>query len=76
MAFAPVPELQSRTEQRKRYAIPVRIELAEGDLDTHDRRFADLMGKLDKLNARATSLLIAMVTTTIMLAGNLVWVHH
>lgn len=66
------PEVQSRTSARARFALPVRVELAEGDLDTHDRSFARLESKLDKLNARAMGLLISMVTSSILLAVDLV----
>lgn len=66
------PELTPRTEQRKRFALPVRVELAENDLDTHDRAFSRMESKLDKLNARATGLLISMTTATLLLAIDVV----
>lgn len=68
MAAVQLPDLPSRTEQRRRFAVPVRVELAETDLDNHDRRFAEVMGKLDKLNARAIGILISMMTTSVLLA--------
>lgn len=69
---AVLPDLPTRTTQRRHFSVPVRVELAEADLDTHDRTFGRLESKIDKLNARAVGLLVSTLTATLFLAIDIV----
>ena len=61
-----------RNERRRSWSESVRIEAAEQDLDTFDDQFVSLNNKIDRLTARATGLLIALTSSAILLAINLV----
>ena len=61
----------TRTEQRKRWTPDVRIELLESDADRGDANFAELERKLGKIMAVCVSILVALVTSSVLLALNL-----
>lgn len=61
----------SRPDQRRGWELPIRLELAERDLDEHETTFAALEARLSKIMAVCVSILVALVTSSILLAVNL-----
>ena len=60
-----------RTEQRRHLAIPLRVERLEEDMDVHDATACRIEKKVDRLNARATGMLVSLAVASVMLALNL-----
>ena len=71
MTAVPLP----RTEQRRGFQVPVRVQLLEHDVDelesTSEERHKDITERLDKYNARLLGVLCSLVVAVIMLALNL-----
>ena len=61
-----------RTADRDGFTAPTRIRLIETDLDHIDQRFDDLDARVDGIKNVLTGLLIAIATSAVLLAVNLV----
>lgn len=64
--------VQRRREARSRFTADVRLDLIEDDVDEHETLFADFRNELRKMNQILISILIALVTSSILLAVNAV----
>jgi len=62
----------SRTDARKAWDIPVRVTLAEQDLDTVDARQAAFEARLTKILWVLGTVAVSTTTSAILLALNLV----
>jgi hypothetical protein len=65
-----------RSELRKRWAVPTRIEALENDADVSDGRDETLNQKLDSIKNRMTGMLIAVTSSAVLLAANLLIGRH
>jgi hypothetical protein len=62
----------TRSADREGFDLPGRVRLIEGDLDKSDEFFGALRDEIHAVRAILTGVLIAVTTTAIMLAVNLV----
>lgn len=60
-----------RAVRRREVGWPVRVELAEDDLDSFERSIKDLVGKLDTIEDRQRQILIALATGAMLLLANI-----
>lgn len=67
---------ESRTDERKGFQVPVRVQLLEGDMDAHEdhvsAELANFRAKLDRFQGILIGILVTLTTASVLLALNLI----
>lgn len=62
----------SRTDERGDLPEDVRLRLLEKDADVSEARYAEIIGKIDKLSGRNIGIMISLATAALLLAADII----
>lgn len=64
-----------RTQERRHLGIPIRVERLEEDQDVSDFNHNELVGKIDKMNARLLGMILSSTGAAIAFTLNIIVRH-